>query len=158
MSKKSDSTNNFEESGRRVTTIVSLISVSYFICWLPWNISVWLNLANLGKLGNIIQTMVIQPLKFANHFMNPIICILASEKFRNDAKELFGCGGNGDEDGLGYTSGSSSSRRGTIFSSSASSFKKKQQKKQEILKKKGPTKMGLKKLIKAKVFNFWFCF
>lgn len=120
MSKKTEN-DQFEESGRRVTTIVSLISVSYFVCWLPWNISIWLNLASFGRLGNILQTMVVLPLKYANHFMNPIICILASEKFRNDAKELFGC--LDEEEDSGTPGNSSLSRRGTIFSA-ATSWKK----------------------------------
>ena len=126
MTKKNDTNNQFEESGRRVTTIVSLISISYFVCWLPWNISVWLDLATLGKLGNIIQTMVIQPLKFANHFMNPIICLFASEKFRSDAKELFGCSDADDSYMKGIST--TSSRRGTIFSSAGGSWRSRKNK------------------------------
>ena len=75
----------------RVTLIVSLITINYIVCWLPWKISIFLNLPTLGNVGYILH-LIKYILKYFNHIANPIICISASENFRHEAKYIISCG------------------------------------------------------------------
>ena len=75
-----------------LSPIVSLISIAYTICWLPWKIAKALPaLRLLGDLGYALN-LIKYALKYFNHIANPIICITASEKFRFEARYIIFCG------------------------------------------------------------------
>ena len=83
--------NERREENKKVNKIVISICVSYVVCWLPWNLKIFYShfLPSFGLYGGIIM-FVTQFLKYGNHVVNPLICMVGSEKFREEFKLMFG--------------------------------------------------------------------
>ncbi|XP_066524927.1 relaxin-3 receptor 1 [Hoplias malabaricus] len=90
--------NNLPKRRSKVTKSVTIVVLSFFLCWMPnhaitfWSVLVKLDLANFGQAFYVCQTYVFPVticLANANSCLNPVLYCLTRRDFRKMLKDLF---------------------------------------------------------------------
>ncbi|XP_007907787.2 relaxin-3 receptor 1 [Callorhinchus milii] len=95
--RKMHSTNNPKRKSR-VTRSITIIMLSFFLCWLPnhvitlWGVLVKLNAVSWGEAYFVVQTYIFPVtvcLAHTNSCLNPVLYCLMRREFREALKEVF---------------------------------------------------------------------
>ncbi|KAJ7998342.1 hypothetical protein DPEC_G00221700 [Dallia pectoralis] len=90
--------NNHSKRGNRVTRSVTVVVLSFFLCWMPnhaitfWGVLVKFNLVNWDQSYYMVHTYVFPVtvcLAHANSCLNPVLYCLMRREFRKMLKDLF---------------------------------------------------------------------
>ncbi|XP_062859197.1 relaxin-3 receptor 1 [Trichomycterus rosablanca] len=90
--------NNLLKRSSRVTRSVTIVVLSFFVCWMPnqlitfWGVLVKLDVVQFDKAYYLVQTYVFPLatcLAWANSCLNPILYCITRREFRKMLKDLF---------------------------------------------------------------------